>query len=108
MSRIRKYVIVHPHYANLAAYEEPETSDIVYEDLEGKLTAEFIEKGYLPRDEWTLRRPLYFIEVKTTTRSCETAFYMSQAQVKRVSSRAYHSGCDFNQTAHNIDTDAGS
>jgi len=86
MSRIRKYVMVHPDYANITPYNEQETSDIVYRDLEGKLTAEFIGKGYLPQDEWATRKPLYFIEVKTTTRSCETAFYMSKAQYKRVSS----------------------
>lgn len=62
-----------------------ETSDITYSDHEGVLTDFFVDKGYLERDLWADERPQYFVEVKTTTMSCETPFFMSNAQYCRVS-----------------------
>ncbi|KAJ3566247.1 hypothetical protein NPX13_g7209 [Xylaria arbuscula] len=79
-STIRKYVTVHPEYADMETWRGRETSDITYLDVQGTLTDELINKGCLTRDLWEGKRPSYFIEVKTTTGSCDTPFYMSKAQ----------------------------
>ena len=63
-----------------------ETADITYHDRQGTLTDLLIDKGYLTPEVWRDRRPFYFIEVKSTTGPCNTPFFMSKAQVKRVSS----------------------
>lgn len=63
-----------------------ETSDITYMDTQGVLTELLISTHYLDRDRWEGRTPKYFIEVKTTTSSCDAPFYMSNAQYQRVSS----------------------
>ncbi|KAI0200443.1 hypothetical protein F4808DRAFT_470402 [Astrocystis sublimbata] len=83
-STIRKYVIVHPEYADMETWRGRETSDITYLDVQGTLTDELINKGYLARDLWEGKRPSYFIEVKTTTSSCDTPFYMSKAQYQHM------------------------
>ena len=77
---------VHPAYTDLAAWEETETADLVYADTEGHLTNVLIGSGYLDHDEWHMARPKYYIEVKTTTGPCGTAFYMSGKQYQLVSS----------------------
>ncbi|KAK2034152.1 hypothetical protein LX32DRAFT_722382 [Colletotrichum zoysiae] len=85
-SNIRRYVTVHPDYASMEPWSGRETSDLVYDDVSGRLTSLLVDKGYLARERWLLRPrgPKYFIEVKTTTMSCETAFYMSKAQYQRM------------------------
>ncbi|KAI0157391.1 hypothetical protein GGR57DRAFT_510975 [Xylariaceae sp. FL1272] len=83
-STIRRYVTVHPDYADMEAWRGRETSDITYLDFEGILTDELINKGYLGRNLWEGKRPSYFIEVKATTSSCETPFYVSKAQYQRM------------------------
>ncbi|KAI0136379.1 ino80 chromatin remodeling complex protein [Xylariales sp. AK1849] len=87
-SNVRKYVKVHPEYATMEPWVGSETSDIIHADCEGALTRCLIEKGYLARDMWSSRRPKYFIEVKTTTMSCETRFFMSKAQYRRMKDNA--------------------
>jgi hypothetical protein len=82
---MRKYVIIHPEYADMDEWSGRETSDITYRDVQSKLTTELIEKGYLARNVWEGKQPKYLIEVKTTTGSCETPFYISKAQYQRVS-----------------------
>lgn len=82
---MRKYVKLHPDYASMESWRGSETSDIRYVDSEGVLTDLFIEKGYLLVDMWADRRPDYYIEVKATTSACDTPFYMSKAQYRRVS-----------------------
>uniref|UniRef100_L2FL52 Ino80 chromatin remodeling complex protein n=1 Tax=Colletotrichum fructicola (strain Nara gc5) TaxID=1213859 RepID=L2FL52_COLFN len=84
-SNIRRYVTVHPDYALMEPWSGRETSDIVYEDVSKQLTSLFVRQGYL-ETRWLSRPrgPKYFIEVKTTTLSCETAFYMSKAQYQRM------------------------
>ncbi|KAI3332562.1 hypothetical protein F4824DRAFT_475026 [Ustulina deusta] len=84
-SNMRKYVIIHPEYTDMDEWRGRETSDITYCDVQSKLTTELIEKGYLARNTWEGKHPNYFIEVKTTTGSCETPFYISKAQYQRVS-----------------------
>ncbi|KAK2051105.1 hypothetical protein LY76DRAFT_529200, partial [Colletotrichum caudatum] len=85
-SNIRRYVTVHPDYASMEPWSGRETSDLVYDDVSGSLTSLLVDKGYLARERWLLRPrgPKYFLEVKTTTMSCETAFYMSKAQYQRM------------------------
>ncbi|KAF5723346.1 hypothetical protein FMUND_1980 [Fusarium mundagurra] len=68
------------HYTNLQAWRGRETADLVYIDAEGHLTNTLIGCGYLGHDEWHGARPKYYIEVKTTTGPCSTAFYMSGKQ----------------------------
>ncbi|KAF5562721.1 ATPase-like ATP-binding domain-containing protein [Fusarium napiforme] len=68
------------HYVNLQAWRGRETADLVYDDDEGHLTNTLIGCGYLDHDEWHGARPRYYIEVKTTTGPCSTAFYMSGKQ----------------------------
>ncbi|KAF5578414.1 hypothetical protein FPANT_10022 [Fusarium pseudoanthophilum] len=68
------------HYTNLQAWRGRETADMVYVDAEGHLTNTLIGCGYLDHDEWHGARPRYYIEVKTTTGPCSTAFYMSGKQ----------------------------
>ncbi|EQB58063.1 hypothetical protein CGLO_01742 [Colletotrichum gloeosporioides Cg-14] len=84
-SNIRRYVTVHPDYALMEPWSGRETSDIVYEDVSKQLTSLLVRQGYL-ETRWLSRPrgPKYFIEVKTTTMSCETAFYMSKAQYQRM------------------------
>lgn len=76
---------MHPDYVNMDPWTGRETSDITYADGEGVLTNLFIEEDCLPGDVCTGRTPNYFIEVKTTTSSCNTPFYVSKAQYRRVS-----------------------
>ncbi|KAI1342846.1 hypothetical protein F5Y15DRAFT_412522 [Xylariaceae sp. FL0016] len=83
-SKIRKFVSVHPEYSDMEPWNGIETSDITHLDAGGVLTDLLIENGYLPRDVWAGRSPYYFIEVKTTTSTCETPFYMSKAQYRRM------------------------
>ncbi|KAI1118839.1 hypothetical protein F5Y14DRAFT_397902 [Nemania sp. NC0429] len=87
-SNMRKYVTVHPEYADMDEWRGRETSDITYLDVQRKLTTEFIEKGYLARDVWEGKHPDYLIEVKTTTGPCETPFYVSKAQYQRIQDNA--------------------
>ncbi|KAI1377806.1 hypothetical protein F4677DRAFT_458573 [Hypoxylon crocopeplum] len=83
-SNVRRYVSVHHEYSDMEPWNRWETSDITYSDYQGVLTDLLIDKGYLPRDVWEGRRPEYFIEVKTTTSSCNTPFYVSKGQYRRM------------------------
>jgi hypothetical protein len=57
-----------------------ETSDIVYKDAEGVFTRLLVDKGYFASLEWDNKRPKYYIEVKATTSSWFTPFFVSQNQ----------------------------
>jgi len=61
-----------------------ESADITYDDAQGIITPLLIEKGYLDQGIWENRKPRYFIEVKSTFRDCNTAFYMSHSQYEKV------------------------
>ncbi|KAF4212811.1 hypothetical protein CNMCM5878_000675 [Aspergillus fumigatiaffinis] len=91
-STIRKYVNLHEDYTDLEPWNGRETADITYSDTEGTLTALLIDKGYLDAT-WTGARPHYFLEIKTTTSSWDTPFYMSRYQYERM------------QTMRHVDTD---
>jgi hypothetical protein len=69
-----------------------ETADIVYKDESGVFTQYLREnsEGVFPRqiseDRDFEEHPIeYYLEVKSTTGSCGTRFYMSNGQYKRVS-----------------------
>ena len=61
-----------------------ETADIVYNDRKCVLTKHLVEERYLP-DNWLDKKPLYFIEVKSTIGHSRTPFYVSKRQYQRVS-----------------------
>ncbi|KAH3395487.1 hypothetical protein KXV81_002967 [Aspergillus fumigatus] len=81
-STIRNHVKLHDDYTDLEPWNGRETADITYSDRQGILTALLINKGYLDAT-WAGARPDYFLEVKTTTSSWETPFYMSKYQYER-------------------------
>ncbi|PYI03189.1 hypothetical protein BO78DRAFT_452009 [Aspergillus sclerotiicarbonarius CBS 121057] len=83
-SSIREYVRLHDEYADMQPWNGRETADITYSDSEGVLTSILIDKGYLRSDRWSGKTPKYYLEVKSTTSSCETPFYMSKYQYARV------------------------
>lgn len=76
---------MHPKYRDLEPWNGSETADITYKDNHGKFTQFLIGQGYLPDKTWANARPMYFLEVKTTTRDCGEQFYMSGSQYRRVS-----------------------
>lgn len=75
---------MHPDYADMPRWSGRETSDIVYSDEQGVLTAWLIERGYLNQTRWIGKKPHYYIEVKTTTDQCATPFFVSSNQLERV------------------------
>jgi hypothetical protein len=84
-STIRKEVRVHSKYATLQPWNGAETADIVYNDTQGKLTEILTQKGYFGSRATGSFRPVYYLEVKATTKDCNEQFYMSGAQYARVS-----------------------
>ena len=94
---MRKFCTVHPEYANMEPWTRSETSDITYSDNQSVLTEILIDQGYLARDEWAGAKPFYYIEVKTTTLSCETPFFMSKNQFQRVSEQGATQFLDLSQ-----------
>jgi hypothetical protein len=81
---------VHPKYQDLEDWIGRETADFVYTDPDGVFT-QYLETtcfgGFpvLQRGSAGLFQPIeYFIEVKTTTLTCDTRFFMSKWQYKRV------------------------
>lgn len=87
-SGIRGYARVLPEYADLRAWPERETSDIVYNDRSGALTRLMISLGYLNADKWAGKTPRYYIEVKCTREGCAMPCIVSQNQVDLVSALA--------------------
>lgn len=89
-STIRTYANIHPEYADLSHWPNRETADLVYSDTQGDLTRILVDAEILS-DDWSSRRPKYYIEVKTTTGPCGTPFYMSGNQYRLVSLLVMHS-----------------
>ncbi|KAF4976018.1 hypothetical protein FZEAL_7274 [Fusarium zealandicum] len=79
-SQMRKFVTVHPDYSDMLPWTGRETADIVYFDRKRELTTMLADKGYLDRTAWQNKKPLFMIEVKSTTGHCRTPFYMSKRQ----------------------------
>ena len=68
-----------------------ETADIVYTDRDGRLTQYLGEQcvGGMPERildnrNYALKPIEYYLEVKTTTSTCDTRFFMSDSQYRRV------------------------
>lgn len=76
---------VHENYEDMRPWKEPETADITYDDEEGELTKLLISNGYLDEGIWASGKPMYFLEVKATTKGCATRLFLSKAQHRRVS-----------------------
>ena len=83
-SNIRHYAAAHPDYADIRRWPGRETSDLTYQDIQGDLTRLLIDTGHLAGELWRDRRPMYFLEVKTTTGPCHTPFFVSKRQYERV------------------------
>lgn len=63
-----------------------EQADIIFDDKDGDFTQYLIDKLYLEPERHRRAKPIkYFIEVKTTLKKCDTKFYMSKSQYRRVS-----------------------
>lgn len=96
LSTIRHEVKVHEKYENmpdrspdLPTGSKTEPADIVYEDTTGKFLEFLQNEDSVGVQDWLRAFPLmkrkYYIEVKTTTRDCDTVFHMSKGQHTRVS-----------------------
>ncbi|GAW19639.1 hypothetical protein ANO14919_091280 [Xylariales sp. No.14919] len=83
-SIIRTYVTVHTDYADMGPWTGIETADFVYTDFDSDLTKILIDNGYIERGVWKDQTPTYYIDVKTTMGGCETPFFMSKSQCKRM------------------------
>lgn len=79
----------HPNYANMAKWTGTETTDIVYHDTTGYLTAMFIDRGYLLPTTEGAGAVTYYFEVKTTMGK-HINFHLSRQQ-RALVSRVYPS-----------------
>jgi len=98
-STIRHYVSCHSEYSDIRPWLGTETADIVYDDTTGEFTRLLVDKGYLGSESgaWADATPRYYVEVKATTKRCNTRFFMSKGQYKRV--------CEFSVVTPHIDDD---
>ncbi|KAF9762845.1 hypothetical protein IL306_003313 [Fusarium sp. DS 682] len=83
-STLRHYAQAHPEYAEIQSPSGRETSDLIYDDVEGVLTKLLIDNGYLSKEEWENERPRYLLEVKSTTGPCHAPFFVSKRQYQRI------------------------
>ncbi|KAF2449759.1 hypothetical protein P171DRAFT_405262 [Karstenula rhodostoma CBS 690.94] len=89
-SNMRRELLAHARYVNLGSWIGRETADFVYTDRDGSLTRYLRENCFGRWPDITLFRDFaqqpieYFLEVKSTTSSCNTRFYMSGSQYLRV------------------------
>jgi len=85
-SAIRDRGNIHADYDGLEKDNDRSAiADIEYLDDSRKLTQFLTQKGHLAQGLWDIERPLYHIEVKTTTSSdWQEPFFMSKAQERHV------------------------
>ncbi|KIW90948.1 uncharacterized protein Z519_08731 [Cladophialophora bantiana CBS 173.52] len=83
-SMIRKYVRAHPRYGRMDGWLGRETADITYDDASSALTALLIDQGYLARDGEAEKRPIYYIEAKSTIGPCGRPFFIRKFQYQRM------------------------
>ncbi|KAF4957230.1 hypothetical protein FGADI_3295 [Fusarium gaditjirri] len=76
-SQMRKFITIHPDYSDMLPWTAQETADIVYFDRKRVLTNHLVDKGYLDKTAWQNKKPLFLIEVKSTTGHSRTPFYMT-------------------------------
>ncbi|KAJ4027908.1 hypothetical protein NW752_000157 [Fusarium irregulare] len=86
-SQMRRFVNGHPRYSDMQPWTSQETADICYHDRKCVLTKHLVEKGYLSQT-WLSKKPLYLIEVKSTTGHSRTPFYVSKRQYKMMQDRS--------------------
>ncbi|TPX12165.1 uncharacterized protein E0L32_007051 [Thyridium curvatum] len=82
-SNMRNLIKQHASYEHWPDWNGAETSDFVFPDDKGTLTARLIEQGFLDRQQWDGQKPEYYIEVKSTLSQRNREFYMSSNQYKR-------------------------
>ena len=87
-SEIRDRVKIHVDYHDLEKNNDRSAiADIEYLDDSRRLTQFLTQKGHLAQGLWDSERPLYHIEIKTTTSSdWQEPFFMSKAQERHVRS----------------------
>ncbi|KAG9256351.1 uncharacterized protein F5Z01DRAFT_618953 [Emericellopsis atlantica] len=86
-SNIRGYASAHPEFAAISSWGGAETADITYRDHTGAFTSFLADKGYLESydvERQRQARPLYYLEVKSTPYSFNTAFFMNGSQFRRM------------------------
>ena len=85
-SKIRDRVKIHADYHDLEKdNDRGAIADIEYLDDSRRLTQFLTQKGHLAQGLWDSERPLYHIEIKTTTSSdWQEPFFMSKAQERHV------------------------
>ena len=85
-SEIRDRVKIHADYHDLEKYNgRSAIADIEYLDDSGTLTRFLNQKGHLAQGLWDSERPLYHIEIKTTTSSnWQEPFFISKSQQRHV------------------------
>lgn len=85
-SAIRDRVKLHGVYYNIKKSKDRRAiADIEYLDKSHKLTQYLTQRGHLAQPLSYSEKPLYHIEVKTTTLDWREPFYMSKAQERHVS-----------------------
>ncbi|KAK3367905.1 hypothetical protein B0H63DRAFT_489977 [Podospora didyma] len=97
-STIRNYVTRHPEYADIASWNGRETADIMYNDDTGAFTDFLVDKGYLDPEVWAGAKLKYFFEIKTTTGTCRTPFFMSNHQYSRMQVQSNNNNTQSRQT----------
>ena len=85
-SAIRDRVKIHHDYHDIEKVNDRSAiADIEYLDDSRRFTQFLTKKGYLAQGLWVNERPLYHIEIKTTTSSdWQEPFFMSKAQERHV------------------------
>lgn len=85
-SEIRDRVKIHPDYHDLEKCNDRSAiADIEYLDDSCSLTKFLTQKGHLAQGLWDNEKPLYHIEIKTTTSpNWQESFFMSKAQERHV------------------------
>ncbi|RDL38725.1 uncharacterized protein BP5553_03065 [Venustampulla echinocandica] len=82
-STIRRHVTVHEDYYGMDPWKGAETADITYDDTEGEFTKLLVGNEYL-EDIWIGAKPKFYLEVKATTKECNTRFFVSKSQYQRM------------------------
>jgi hypothetical protein len=89
-STIRNQVKVHEKYQSMAPWVGGETADIVYEDSNGEFRDFLMDHQHARFENRPSDSAKYYVEVKSTIKSCHDRFFVSDAQYKRVSNPQSH------------------
>ena len=83
-SKMRHHAKAHERYEKIMPWTNPETADIVYPDIDSRLTSLFCDAGYLDEATWESATPTYYLEVKTAVGKCDERLFMSNKQYEMV------------------------